>query len=223
MSSKRLPGKVLSEVAGFPLLGHLVNRLRRSKRLAALVIATSTESSDDPIVDFCDNNQVRVVRAELDDVAARFKATLTLHSAPYFARICADSPLYDVTLLDQAIMLFEKDSFDLVTNVRVRSYPKGMSIEILNSKMFLQSLELFSSPEEREHITSYFYQHSGDFRFGELPLCIPNYSSLNLSIDSETDLNRFKLLAERFGERLAQASWKELVQATLDLTQVSHT
>ncbi len=189
MSSHRLPGKVLAPIAGKPLLSYLIDRLRRSESLQTFVIATSEERSDDPIADFCAEQSLTCVRGSLEDPSARIAAVLRNQSHAAFARICADSPFYDPDTLDQLISLFDAERYDLVTNVMPRSFPRGQSVEVVASELFLRMLPEFDI-EDREHVTRYFYRSCEKFRIRNVSCSDGDLSSVNFCIDTPDDLRR---------------------------------
>src|SRR5688572_22065557 len=115
MDSTRLPGKVLREIAGKPLLTYLLERLERSRALAAVLVATSTEASDDPVAALCASRGTRCHRGSLDDVAARVGEALAVNGLDAFVRVSGDSPLLDPSLVDRGVTLFLAGELDLVT------------------------------------------------------------------------------------------------------------
>ena len=103
-SSRRLPGKVLRTILGRPMIALQIERLRRSKRLTGLVLATSTDASDDILADFAASMDVDVYRGALDDVLARFRGALKSAGDPKtFLRLTADCPLVDPDVLDLCV------------------------------------------------------------------------------------------------------------------------
>ena len=131
MSSQRLPGKVLKEVQGRPLLDYVCKRISKSRLLQNTVVATSDHSSDDPVFEYCLNQGIECYRGPLEDVAGRFAGALLNYGAPAFLRISADSPFIDPELIDEAIRHFQSGKYEIVTNVFPRSFPKGQSLEIV--------------------------------------------------------------------------------------------
>lgn len=192
-TSRRLPGKVLQLINGRPMLSYTIERLSSVKRLDAIVIATSTDSSDDPVMAFAERSGVACWRGELNDVLGRVRSAAAAHAADAVVRISGDSPLLDPALVRLAIDRFSEGTTDLVTNVFPRSYPKGQSIEIL-SREALERLDTEAvEPEDREHVTRYAYSHPDRFT-------ISNFSSprprpdLQLSVDTPADLERVTAL-----------------------------
>ena len=119
MSSRRLPEKTLKNINGKPLLLRLVDRLRKSKKITKILIATSGVKGDKKIILFCKKYKIPYFSGYLKDVSKRFSDCLKLHSEKYdlFIRISADSPLLDVNLVDKMVSIFNKNNYEILTNV----------------------------------------------------------------------------------------------------------
>src|SRR5208283_2176155 len=128
MSSTRLPGKVLKEVLGRPLLDYQVERLRRSTLAHELVIATTTNSADDVLAEFCRKREVPVFRGSEQDVLARYYFAALEHRAEVVVRVTADCPVIDPEVVDRVIGRFleRAAAVDYVSNTQLRTYPRGM-------------------------------------------------------------------------------------------------
>jgi spore coat polysaccharide biosynthesis protein SpsF len=186
MSSRRLPGKSLRPVAGRPMLAYLIERLQHCRSLAGIVVATSTTSDDDAIAEFCAGFGVACHRGSLDDVLARFLALVDARALAAVVRVNGDSPLLDPELVDRAVGIFDTGSYDLVTNVAPRSFPRGQSVEVVSAAALRRLAMEDVTPEEREHVTLWFYRH---------PQCcaMRNFSAardaseIQLSVDTPQD------------------------------------
>ncbi len=185
-SSQRLPGKILRSLGDRPLLDHLFDRLSLSKRAHRIFLATSTEASDDPVEVYAKQKGIFLFRGPLDNVAERFAALIANQSVKAFARISGDSPLLDPQMLDEMIGIFLESRFQMVTNVHPRSFPKGQSVEILNSDVFLSSLKNFEGPEDFEHVTPYFYRHDKELLIHNLAMKA-DHNDIRLCIDTPED------------------------------------
>jgi spore coat polysaccharide biosynthesis protein SpsF len=203
MSSKRLPGKTLRPVHGKPLLAYIIERVRHCRSLDTFVVATSTERSDDPIAAFCKERRLNCFRGSLDNVAGRFLAVLDHYKFDGFVRVNGDSPLIDHHLIDKGVRIFLHGGYDVVTNILKRSYPKGQSIEVLNSRAFRSAYGSMTEDEEFEHVTKYFYTHRSDFNIYDFHSDI-DYHDMQLSVDTEEDLVRF----DRILSAMDRAHWE---------------
>ncbi len=211
-SSARLPGKVLADLEGEPLLGWLFQRLARCSGLAGVVLATSDDPSDDPVAAFARDRGVACYRGPLQDVAGRVLGAAAMAKAEAFVRITGDSPFMDPWLVDQAVRLFQAGDFDLVTNTQVRSYPKGMSVEVVRTASLERALRMTADPDDREHLTRWFYRHPQACR-------IVNFTSgqglaeVQLSVDTPDDLAMARRIAGRLGGPQAMGDWRQVLAA----------
>ena len=206
-SSARLPGKVLMPLAGKPLLQHLVSRLHGTG--LPIVVATSGERADDGVEALARKLGVRCHRGPLDDVAARLHRAAGEAGFEAFVRANGDSPLLDPALVRQARELHEKGGCDLVGNVFPRSFPKGMSVEIVALAALERVLASTEDAQDREHVTRYIYAHPDDFRIRNFTAARPR-AGLQLSIDTREDFERIEAAIQRLGPRAADAGWEEI-------------
>ena len=168
MGSERLPGKVLKEVLGKPLLGYQCQRLERVKLKNETVIATSIAASDDAIVDFCRKAAIVCFRGPEEDVLARFEGAARSRSADVVVRLTGDCPLIDPEIVDRVIGFYLKNSssYDYVSNVLKRTYPRGMDCEVFSYRALQEADREARLPAEREHVTRFIYSHPERYRLG---------------------------------------------------------
>ena len=197
MSSRRLPGKVLRPLAGRPALQYLLERLERCEQIDRVIVATSTEPSDDPVAAFCQSEGASVHRGPLEHVAARFGEVVERFGLDAFVRVTADSPLLDQALVDRGAALYRKGGFDIVTNVYPRStFPSGQSLEVVGADAFRTALARMDDPYEREHVTPYFYRRPGEFRIHNF-VAGGDDSDLDVSLDTGEDARFIETILER--------------------------
>lgn len=190
----------------------LIESLRHVRAKLPVVLATSSESSDDPIAVACVGLGIQCHRGPLDDVAARFLQVLDTRVWSGFVRVCGDSPLLVGSLIDQAVDRFRAGAFDLVTNVQVRSYPKGQSVEVVDAGAFRRALAAGLDPQDREHVTRYFYRRPEEFRIENLSR-EPGASETQLSVDTAQDFQ----VIEGIVRRMTRPHWSYDVDELLDL------
>jgi spore coat polysaccharide biosynthesis protein SpsF len=166
MTSSRLPGKVLAPVLGEPMIGRQIERLRRAQRIDKLVVATSTDPSDDPLTDYVQGLGVQVFRGPLDDVLERFRATLARHpDAKAVVRLTADCPLTDPELIDRVIALHHEAHADYTSNtLGTRTYPHGLDAEVIAPAALAEAAQQAADPYDREHVTPYIYRRPETYR-----------------------------------------------------------
>jgi spore coat polysaccharide biosynthesis protein SpsF (cytidylyltransferase family) len=188
MTSQRYPGKMLSPFLGKPLLAHVVDRIKLSKINLQIILATSDNYTDEPLVLFAKHLGIHVVRGSLDDVVGRFALTLGKFECDAFFRVCGDSPLLLSSLFDKAVSIYKQGDYDLVTNVFPRTFPAGMSVELIKTRTFIEAEKKIKNKKDREHITQYFYDKKKDFRIHNIECNKTMDPYLNLALDKPDDL-----------------------------------
>lgn len=196
MSSQRLPGKMLMQVSNKPMLQYLLERLKGPEFFDEIVVivATSTEAEDDAIEQFCEKFGVPCERGALNDVARRFIGVAQKYDLDAVVRISGDSPLIAPELIRQGIQLYVENSCDLVTNVYPRSFPKGQSVEVISVRALRQAYGEMTS-QDREHVTPYLYRHADQYQIHNFSSNV-DLSALQLSVDTEDDLNFFSAIVK---------------------------
>ncbi|RJG49017.1 cytidylyltransferase domain-containing protein [Motilimonas pumila] len=161
MSSSRLPGKVLKPLHGQPMLGFQLSRVKQSKQVNKWVVATSTESSDQPIVDFCKTHNIEVFRGSLENVLQRFYLCAKEFRAQHVVRLTGDCPLTDPSIVDQVIELHLKHKADYSSNCHPATFADGFDVEIMTISALTQAYQKASTAQQKEHVTPYLYQTPG--------------------------------------------------------------
>ncbi len=213
MDSTRLPGKVLMRVAGMSLFELACARAGRSAALHQVALATSDRSCDDPLVAEATRLGLPVFRGDVNDVAGRVAACAGGLGATHFVRLNGDSPFPDPVLIDAGVRIALAEGADLVTNLRPRSYPYGVAVEVVRLGVFQAALPRFA-PTEREHVTQHLYLNGERFRILPLPpASLPGLESIRLTVDEPEDLSRIARIAEKLEGRLGCAGYLEVVAA----------
>ena len=166
MSSRRLPGKVLTLLADSPVLALIVGRLRRATLVDKVVVATSTDPSDDPIADWCAVSGTRCYRGSLDDVLDRFLGATRASDATHVVRITADCPLIDPDLVDLVIRTTVEQDLDYCG--LAGEFPDGLDCEVMTRSALERAAVEAMLPSEREHVTPYLKRPDGTLRRGEV-------------------------------------------------------
>lgn len=166
MGSVRLPGKVLLDIAGQTMLERVVRRVQRSSPIDEVVVATSLNPGDDPIVDECRGLGVSVVRGSEEDVLDRYRTAALASDATICVRVCADSPLVDPRLCDLVVTsLKEADPpADYAGNKIEPSFPLGLDVEAFSVEALERAWAAARHDYERAHVTVYMYSHPELFR-----------------------------------------------------------
>lgn len=212
MSSSRLPGKMLLSVGGLTLFDRVVERCRRSREVSEIIIATSSDSSDDAIAARCSAMGLKYHRGPLLDVAERFASLVRFAECDSFVRICGDSPFIDPALIDESVAAYRRLDVDLVTNTFPRTFPKGVSIEVVRAKTFLAAYSRMTAAGEREHVTAVFYRLADEYRIHSIQNA-DDLSAESLCVDTAADLERIDAVFKMLGERASGCGWREALEA----------
>lgn len=164
MTSTRLPGKVLLPLTGEPMLTRLIERLRRVRRADGIVVATTTNTSDDPIAALCALLGVPCHRGSEHDVLSRYADAARLYGADVVVRITSDCPLIDPALIDQTIAAYDEGGSDYVSNMLPPTWPYGMAVEVFSAAALAQAHAEATQAAEREHVTPFLYWHPERYR-----------------------------------------------------------
>jgi spore coat polysaccharide biosynthesis protein SpsF len=174
MSSSRLPGKVMLDIGGQPMLVHTVERTRRAQTVDEVVVATTTEPADDALAALCTERGYPCSRGSLNDVLDRFYQAARAHGAEVIVRITADCPLIDAGLIDHTVREFlgSAESTHLLGELRYdfaanrlpspwkRTYPIGLDVEVCRFQALERAWREASQPHQREHVMPYLYEDS---------------------------------------------------------------
>jgi spore coat polysaccharide biosynthesis protein SpsF len=190
MSSTRLPGKVLADVLGQPMIGRQIERLRRSRSIDELVVATSTDPSDDPVAQYLKGAGVPVHRGALQDVLARFCGVIRRYpAATGVIRLTADCPLADSGVIDAMMDRHFETGADFTNNtLPQRTFPHGLDAEVVRPEILLMAEREAADPYEREHVTPFVYRHPERFKLASIQR-EPSLAHLRWTVDYPADLD----------------------------------
>lgn len=168
--SSRLPGKVLMPLAGAPLLQRMVERVRAASTPSEIVVATTTEPADDPIVELCRSTDTRVFRGHPTDLLDRHYAAGVGARADAVVKIPSDCPLVDPAAIDRVISTFlsAADEWDFVSNLHPPTWPDGNDVEIFTMEALAVAHREANRPHEREHTTPFLWDQPERFRIGNV-------------------------------------------------------
>ncbi len=198
MDSNRLPGKAMIDISGRSLLGRVIDRAKKIKGAERIIVATSSRSVDDPISSFAESEGIDVYRGNVNDVAGRALDACKAFNLEKFARICGDRPFFDPELVTRLLKMHDKMDLDIVTTMFPRTYPPGLTTEIISTSALEFAISKIKKPEDMEHITNYFYRKPHNFNIHNVG--IPNnsnYDNVHLVVDDENDLLRARWIASK--------------------------
>ena len=197
LNSKRFKGKVLRLIYGKPLLWYVLKSVKKSKYVRKIIVATSVKKSDDPLAKFLKKNEIKFYRGSLHNVAERLLKAAKNQNVKQFMRISGDSPFVDYRIIDKLIKINRTLSvkYDLITNVFPRSFPSGMSVEIIKTNLLEKMLNKFSK-SDKEHVTTYFYRNHKKFKIKNLKTM--KRINNKYSIDRPSEIKKLKKLFKNF-------------------------
>ena len=192
MTSKRFPGKVLAPFLNRPLLDHVVQQIKKSEINSSIILATSSDNTDNPLASYAKELDLKVVRGSLDNVVERYALALDSYSCDAFFRVCGDSPLLLPSLFNHAVSIYRNKRYDVITNIFPRTYPVGMSVELIKAETFLKLKNNSLSQDEKEHLSKYFYNNFNKFKIHNIECNLPIDQNLKLAIDEYNDLEKIE-------------------------------
>ncbi len=214
MSSSRLPGKVLADIGGKPMLARVVDRTRRTKLVNAVVVATTTDASDDPVETYCRENQIACFRGDPFDVLDRYYQAAKKFQADVIVRLTADCPVIDPQVIDQVIDEFSRKQADFAANRLPppwkRTYPIGLDTEVATFAALERAWTEADKPYEREHVMPYLYAEPGRFKT-VLVNTDPDYGEMRWTVDTRQDLEALRRIFAAFDNR-DDFSWLEVLE-----------
>ena len=196
MGSSRLPGKMMLDIAGKPMLWHVLDRVRQAKLVTEVVLATSTDPRNQSLVELAENMSIRTYSGSENDVLGRYVEACA-ENTNTVVRITGDCPCIDPAVIDSALAFFFAGDYDVVTNRS--SYPDGLDVEVLRVSVLRWMNQCVKNPKHREHVTSFLY--SGEVIELSIGRMLHDYdiSLLKLSVDTQEDLDRVRGVYEKLG------------------------
>ncbi len=233
MSSSRLPGKILADIAGQPMLRRVFARTSRSATVSDTIFATTTDPSDDSVAEYCDFGGIPFTRGSLYDVLDRYYQAAKYAKADIVVRITADCPVIDPDLIDDVVKTLLNDDYDFVCNRLPppwhRTYPIGLDIEACTFKVLEKAWKEAKEPQHREHAMPFFYEGvkltaiSRQLQTGvsargfnvALLNHTTDFGDYRWTVDTPEDLEFMRQIYSRFDGR-DDFTWKEVLDLVHD-------
>lgn len=196
MTSTRLPGKILMEAAGKPFLHHMVERLRKVSAIDDIIIATTTNKEDDPVVELAEMIGAQVFRGSELDVLSRVVGALRKFESEIVVQTTGDCPLIDPDVVNLVLETYAAGSYHFVANIIERSYPIGMDTQVFHRSVLEDVAQRTQDPVHREHVTSYIYTHPDLYKLHNVHAPKKFFDPfLRLTLDTSED---FELISRIF-------------------------
>lgn len=216
MNSSRFPGKVLATLMGKSLLSWVVESVQKSKLVHLSIVATGDDSSNDPVADWCSQNDVRCFRGSESDVLSRYYGAAKEFKADVVVRITADCPLLDATVIDQVLYPVLSGEYDYSSNVSPASWPDGLDCEAFAFSTLEVAHQDAKKESEREHVTPYMRAHRNKFKVFNLSCPYSGLEKLRWTVDSREDLSKVEALLKVTN---GESSFFKLLEAEKKITE----
>lgn len=199
MTSTRLPGKILLDLDGKPMLAQELARLKRSTLLSEIVIATTTNATDDPLVELAAREGVAIFRGDEHDVLGRYHLAARQFRADAVVRVTGDCPLIDATVVDAAISVLQTEECDYASNTIERTYPRGLDVEVFHRDVLDRIARLARSMPAREHVTYFLHRERPELFITRQVRRADDASDLRWTVDTDEDLALMRKLFSELG------------------------
>jgi spore coat polysaccharide biosynthesis protein SpsF len=199
MSSTRLPGKVLKKIKGKFILDYVVDRLRMCKNLDKIVLATTTNKKDDKLQQYAIDKKIDYYRGSEEDVLSRYYYAAKEFRADIIVRITSDCPLTDPEVVDKTIKKHIEDKADYTANTIIRTFPRGLDVEVFNYEVLQYGFKNAKKEHQREHVTPYIRENPDKFKIVNIEqddrLKRPD---IRITIDTEEDFILISKIIDSF-------------------------
>lgn len=213
-SSKRLPGKALIQINGKEVLKYIIEKLETIFNKSSLIIATSTDKSDNVIEKFSKQERIKCYRGSLDNVALRFYEAACQKRWEYAVRICGDNIFVNIEAITSMLQALEKKDYIFLSNTKGRTFPKGMSVEIVKLDYYKNLLDKINKVDKyKEHVMLYFYEKDppkNHYYFYNN--AVPEAAEMQLALDTPDDLEKIQNIINQFSKPHWKYSLKEIFE-----------
>lgn len=208
MNSSRLPGKMLKNAQGRPVIWYVLSSLAQCSEVDIVILSTSDLESDIPLAEYAEAQGYSVFRGALDDVSGRYLATIEEFKLDAFVRICGDSPLVDHRIVEEAVRIYKSGDYDIVSNVIKRTYPKGQSVEVVSATMYKKLAAAGMDLHDREHVTPIIYRNLSKLSSYSMESGA-DAGAVQLSVDTPEDFSSFETMLSKMDKEHFKYTWQE--------------
>ena len=214
MGSSRLPNKTLMEIDGTPSLKFMINRVKKSKIIDKIIVATTNSERDNEIVDFCKDNDILFHRGSEGDVLDRYYQTAKEYKATTVVRLTSDCPLIDHNLIDKTINLYKQKKVDYASNAvppDKKKYPDGSDVEVFSFEALEKSWNEATDLKDREHVTFFMWKNEDDFK----TIMLDNkhdWGKYRITVDYIEDLELVRKIVIKLNDNNLYGSTKEIIE-----------
>lgn len=197
MTSSRLPGKVLANAVGKSILELMIERLKRIPSVEGIIMATTTNREDDPVVELSERLGILHYRGDEHDVMARVLEAAEAHNVKVIVETTGDNPLMDPDVIEESIQAYLETGVDYLANNLERSYPIGMDTKVFSTAVLADAISRTDDPEEHEHVSLFIYRHPELYKIKNVTAPERFFDpELRLTLDTEDDLKLIRVVFE---------------------------
>lgn len=219
MTSSRLPGKVLMDICGAPMLARQIERIRRARRIDRIIVATSEDETDGPVALLAERLGIDCFRGSLRDVLGRFCLAATTYRSDHVMRLTGDCPLIDPGLLDDLIAFHLAGGYDVSSLGIERTYPHGLDAEVMTHAALQAAGAEAEDSYDREHVTPYLYAHPERFRIGSMRQAAED-GHMRWTVDYPEDLEVVRRVFAHFLDTRPDFRWTDVKAWLADAPEV---
>lgn len=213
MTSSRFPGKVLMDYCGKSNLQHIIERLKRSNYVDEVIVATTVNEQDNPIVELCEKIGCKYYRGSEDDVLLRVLESAKSVNSDIIVEITGDCPVIDWRHVDKLIEMFFLGEYDYAANIIKRTFPRGFDTQVFPVKVLEEVNQLTKNPVDHEHVSLYIYTHSEKYRLlnweAEEKM---NHPEFEITLDTKEDYEFIKEIYEMLYPKDLDFSAEDVVE-----------
>jgi spore coat polysaccharide biosynthesis protein SpsF len=217
MASSRLPDKILMDINGKPMLAWVVDQARKAHLIDLVVVATTMDSSDDAVENYCQENHIACYRGSMHDVLDRFYQAARLYQADVVVRFTADCPLLDPQLVDQVLEEFFSAGADFAANRLpppfTRTFPIGLDTEVATFTALERAWNEATAKHDREHVMPYLYEVENRFKVVRVEY-EKDFGWVRWTVDTQTDLELVRKLAIKIQDK-SSFTWLDVLDIYL--------
>lgn len=208
MGSTRLPGKIMKEIIGKPMIDYVIERISKSSLISEIIIATSEREDNYDFIKYLDSKEIKYYVGNEEDVLSRYYYTAKQFNTENIVRITADCPLIDPLIIDNTVKEYFDSSTEYTSNIYPRSFPKGLDTEVFSFKALERANYEATSKYDREHVTSYI-RESGKFKISNYSNG-KDYSKLRLTVDWMEDFILIERIFKSFSPNIF-FNWLDII------------
>lgn len=222
MKSSRLPGKVLADVGGVPMLAMMIGRLRRSQTISAICVATTDDRADDPVEALARDVQVECFRGSEEDVLARVLGAARAKAADLIVETTGDCPLIDPAILDACVLAYLSEDVHYCSNTLLRTFPRGLDVQVFSTAVLAEVDSLTQDAADHEHVSLYIYEHPEQYRLRNVPAVGPlRRPDWRWTVDTAEDLEFVRQVVGHLGHSVSTREATTFLETRPDIVGIN--